>query len=234
MTTPVLFAGLVAIMSGLAGATLARHGDLAGSRRLWVVAAAALCYVVVPGVLAASGRLEPTGPLPLVMPLLLVINLTTVAVAFSPLGHRLATSLSLGALVGYQAFRFPLELLLHRLATAGEIPMVMTYTGRNFDIVTGLTAAVLGLWLVRGRVPIGLVMVWNVMGLLLLGTIMTIAVLASPGPLQRLTDGPPNLLPVTFPYVWPPTFLVQLALAGHLLAFRRLRAEATRGLSMAT
>jgi len=41
-----------------------------------------------------------------------------------------------------------------------------------------------------------------------------------------LFDGPPNTLPSAFPFVWLPTFLVQLALAGHLILFRRLRAEA--------
>lgn len=40
---------------------------------------------------------------------------------------------------------------------------------------------------------------------------------------RSFSDGPPNLLPSTFPYVWLPTFLVQLALFGHLLLFRRLR-----------
>ena len=52
---------------------------------------------------------------------------------------------------------------------------------------------------------------------------MTIAVLSTPVPFRRFLDDPPNLLPSLFPYVWLPTFLVQVALAGHVLVFRRLR-----------
>ena len=55
-----------------------------------------------------------------------------------------------------------------------------------------------------------------------IAAITTIAVLAAPVPFRLLTDGPPNTLPSTFPYVWLPCLLVQLALLGHLLVFRRL------------
>ncbi len=61
------------------------------------------------------------------------------------------------------------------------------------------------------------------MGLALLVNIVAIADLATPVPFRVFTEGPPNLLPGTFPYVWLPTVLVQLALVGHLLLFRRLR-----------
>jgi hypothetical protein len=42
--------------------------------------------------------------------------------------------------------------------------------------------------------------------------------------IPRFLDDPPNRLPSLFPYVWLPAFLVQVALAGHVLVFRRLRA----------
>ncbi len=177
MTTAALFVSLVAVMLVVAGVALVRHGGPGGRRALAVVAA---LHIALPAVLAATGRLEPTGGIPLVMPLILLIMIATVVLSLSPVGHGLATSLSLGTLVGYQVFRVPLELLLHRLATEGTIPVVMTYAGWNFDIVTGLTAAIVGLWLARGRVPAALVLAWNVMGLALLVIIVVIAVLAAP------------------------------------------------------
>lgn len=224
MATSTLFVILVGVMIALLQVALAGGGGPTAGGRWPRTLAVALLYLVLPAWLAMSGHLDAqVGPVPLAMPLILGLTVLTVAASFSAAGHRVATALPLAALVGLQVFRLPLELLLHRLAAAGEIPMVMTYAGWNFDIVTGLTALVLGLWLVRGRVPTALVLGWNVMGLVLLVTIVTISVLAAPGPLQRFTDGPPNLLPVCFPYVWLPTVLVQLALAGHLLVFRRLR-----------
>jgi hypothetical protein len=36
------------------------------------------------------------------------------------------------------------------------------------------------------------------------------------------TDTPPNPVPSTFPYIWLPSFLVQLALGSHLIVFRKL------------
>jgi hypothetical protein len=106
----------------------------------------------------------------------------------------------------------------------------MSYLGRNFDIVSGLTGGALGLWLLMGRpVSRGALLAWNLLGLLLLANIVAVAVLATPTPFRVFTDGPPNLLPSTVPFVWLPTFLVQLAVAGHLLVFRRLRASARAG-----
>jgi hypothetical protein len=63
---------------------------------------------------------------------------------------------------------------------------------------------------------------WNVLGLALLANIVAIAVLSTPT-LHRFPEGPPNVLPSTFPWVWLPSFLVQVALGSHLLVFRRLR-----------
>ncbi len=103
----------------------------------------------------------------------------------------------------------------------------MTYAGLNFDIVTGVTAALLGYLLLRGRASITATKAWNILGLLLLANIVGIAVLASPVPIHVAFEGPVNTLPSTFPFVWLPTVLVQLALLGHLLVFRRLRMDAS-------
>ena len=109
---------------------------------------------------------------------------------------------------------------------SGAIPVVMTYSGGNFVILSGLSAAVLGLVLLRRDLPARVLLAWNVMGLLLLINIVTVAILSTPLPFRVFTEGPPNLLPSTFPLVWLPTVLVQLALFGHRLLFRRLRSMA--------
>ena len=59
------------------------------------------------------------------------------------------------------------------------------------------------------------------LGLGLLLTIVSIAVMSIPGPL-RLFDGPPNVWIATVPFVWLPTMMVMAALLGHLLLRRRL------------
>ena len=222
--TSALFAVLVLTMVGLTCITLyLRGGDRSFGARVGPVVVLVRAYLIVPGVLALSGVLNQYEPVP--RPIVLVVALTalTLRVAFSPFGARLASSLSLASLVGFQFFRVPVELVLHRLAVEAVIPYVMTYVGWNFDILTGFSAAVLGFLLARRSIPRTVLLMWNVAGLLLLANIVAIAALAAPVPFQFFTDGPSNTLPSSFPYVWLPTVLVQLALFGHLLLFRRLR-----------
>lgn len=225
--TSVLFNGLVAVMVSLAGVALLRASvGESGSGRVWSrFLVFVLAYVVVPALLAASGWLDRYDPLP-APALVMVLGLTIITIGFvaSPSGERLALAIPTAALVGFQAFRVPVELLLHRLALEGAIPEVMTYAGRNFDIVAGVTGGILGLWLIRREIPPLILHLWNVGCLALLANIVTIAVLSTPVPFRSFTEGPPNVLPSTFPYVWLPTVLVQLALAGHLLLYRKLRA----------
>lgn len=216
--TTLLFVVLSLIMAGVGVAFLRRSGVAA-------VTVFLVGYLVVPAVLAGSGRLDQYDPLPApALLLILALTLGTVAAAFSPIGARVGSEQSLAVLVGYQCFRIPVELLLHRLNAAGVVPVQMTWTGRNFDIVSGVTALLLGWWISRrSDTPRGLVQAWNVLGLALLANIVAIAVLSTPTLFRQFPDGPANTLPSVFPFVWLPAILVQMALFGHLVLFRRLR-----------
>jgi hypothetical protein len=116
--------------------------------------------------------------------------------------------------------------MLHRAYEQGVIGVQMTWSGRNFDVVTGLGALVLGLWLWRRGeerpIPSAVIWAWNLLGLGLLVNIVTIAILSMPTPV-RAFDGPPNTFVAEFPWVWLPTVMVTAALFGHLLVARRLR-----------
>lgn len=57
----------------------------------------------------------------------------------------------LGALVAFQGFRLPLELVLHAWAEAGTIPATMTWTGQNVDILSGVAALVAAPFAARHR-----------------------------------------------------------------------------------
>jgi hypothetical protein len=142
-------------------------------------------------------------------------------IGYSRLGRQLAVCVPIAALVGVQAFRLPLELIMHRGFQQGFVPIQMTYAGRNFDIVTGVTAALLGAALLRVRVPRMVVLLWNVMGLVLLANVLTIAVLSMPM-LRRFGADRMNVWVAVPPFVWLPAVLVVAALAGHIIIFRRL------------
>jgi hypothetical protein len=196
--------------------------------RFGVMTIVLIFWLAVPAVLASRGVLDRYSPLPAPGFVLVgLITLGTVVLAFSAFGSRLAAGIPLAGLVGYQVFRVPLEWVLHKLYSEGVIPAQMTYAGQNFDVVTGVLAAALGLWLRAGHRTVWLVAAWNIIGLALLANIVTIAILSTPVPFRYFMNDPANLLPSTFPYVWLPTFLVQAALFGHLLVFRAISRSTT-------
>lgn len=168
--------------------------------------------------LAASGWLgDVSGLPPRMLRLAFAGFVLTLALGLSRRAQTLV-ALPVGWLVGAQAFRILVEVLLHGAYTAGLAPVHMTWSGRNFDIVTGVTALLLAP--VAGRLSRRLLLAWNTMGLALLIWVVGVAVLAFPTPFQRLK--PDNLWVVHFPYVWLPTVLVPAALLGHLVLFRKL------------
>ena len=124
-------------------------------------------------------------------------------------------------LVGYQAFRIPVEWFLDRLYHEGVAPIQMTFEGRNFDILSGLSALAVAALCARARhFPRGLVLIWSLLGATLLIHIVGIAVASAPGPMRVFHNEPANTFVTIPPVVWLPTFLVQAAWFGHLLVFR--------------
>jgi hypothetical protein len=220
MTTEALFVAVVLAVAALFTYAVLKTPDRG---RFGVLAMVLVLWLAVPAVLASRGLLDRYSPPPTPGFVLVgLLTLGTVVLAFSSFGSRLAAAIPLAGLVGYQVFRVPLEWVLHRLYAEGVIPVQMTYAGQNFDVVTGVLAAALALWLRAGHRTVWPVLAWNILGLALLLNIVTIAILSTPVPFRYFMNEPPNLLPSTFPYVWLPTFLVQAALFGHLLVFRAI------------
>lgn len=149
-----------------------------------------------------------------------------VAIAFSSLGGRLA-HLPVWTLVAAQAFRLPLEISMHALVARGIMPEQMSYTGRNFDVLTGASAIIVAGLVAAGVGGRRLVAVWNVMGFLLLVNIVVVAILSTP---KIAAFGPDRLNVFVFypPFVWLPAVLVLAALAGHLIVFRALSLRQAR------
>lgn len=165
----------------------------------------------------ASGRLAelPLRGLPIFFGGILVVSL---GAGLSPLGVRLAEAVPLTALVAFQAFRLPLELVLHAWAEQGTIPPTMTWTGQNFDVVAG-TVALLATPFVARRPGVA----WgaNLVGLALLLNVIRVAVLSSPLPFGW-GQQPPLLLAFHLPYALIGPICVGGALFGHVVLTRAL------------
>ncbi len=233
--SPAAVAGFTALVVAVVGTTIAAvpaaarsagEDEAAALQRRNRLAAGLAAWLAVTWLAAASGVLATFDRMP--PPLLPFMGLTAVAstiLAFSSLGGVLARGLPIAALVGFHAFRVPLEIILYQLSLDGVLPVQMTFDGMNYDIVSGLSAVAVALWAAWGRPPRAVLMAWNVLGLTLLLVIVTIAVLSAPVPFRVFMNEPANTIIATTPFVWLPTVLVQAAWIGHLLVFRRLGAR---------
>ena len=221
---PLLVAAM--FVFAFAWATRRPRGDATTSgRAVGRLIVGCIAWLVMTALLARSGVLArfDLRPPPFGMLVLALIGLA-LAIAFSGVGSRLVRTLPLWALVASQVFRFPLELLMHKAYAEGLMPVQMSYSGYNFDIVTGITAGALGAWLFVGRPPKWIVALWNLLGSLLLANIIAIAVLSTPV-FRAFGDKQVNVFVAYFPFVWLPAVLVTAALIGHLLVWRRLTAR---------
>lgn len=219
---PLLVAAAFVAACEWAGRTLGQ--DVAARRRRALrVSAAVLGWLILTALAAGSGILRRFDSTPPPFAALIVAVLVLgIGVPCSSLGTLLVRGLPLWALVGSQVFRFPLELLMHRAYVEGMMPVQMSYSGWNYDVVTGISAGLFGLWLARGSAPRVIVGAWNVLGLLLLANIVTIAILSTPL-FRWFGDDRLNTFVAYPPFVWLPAVLVTAALMGHILVWRRLR-----------
>jgi hypothetical protein len=102
----------------------------------------------------------------------------------------------------------------------------MTFEGRNFDILSGITAPIIYYLAFRdGKVNRALLIAWNLGALALLTNIVTIAVLAFPSPFQTVGLHQPNIGVTYFPYVWLPAVIVPIVFFCHVTSLWRLISE---------
>jgi hypothetical protein len=183
---------------------------------VWLGLTAALART---GVLMNFDRFPPPAGL-----LIMISFVLTTVLAFSPVGNALA-GIPIIWLIGFQVFRVAVEIFLDWGNHAGFVPPQMTLEGRNWDILTGLSAIPMAWAASRGIAGRTGILIWNIAGTLLLLNVMGVAALSTPTRLFAFPGQLPNTFVAHVPYVWLPTFLVQAAWFGHLLVFRRLRSS---------
>ncbi len=138
-------------------------------------------------------------------------------------GRNFIDSLNLKQLTLLHTIRIPVEIALYYLFIAKVIPQIMTFEGRNFDIVAGLTAPFIFYFgFIKNKISDKLLIVWNVISLSLLVNIIIIAFLSAKTPLQQFAFDQPNIALGHFPFNWLPSVIVPLVLFSHLTSLRQL------------
>jgi hypothetical protein len=131
--------------------------------------------------------------------------------------------LPLKTLTLLSVIRIAVEIVLMWLFHNRLIPQSMTFEGRNFDILSGLTAPLIFFLAFRGgRVNRPLLIVWNILALALLLNVVITAILAFPAIGSNLAPELQNRAVTFFPYVWLPTVVVPIVFFTHLASLWKL------------
>jgi len=150
-------------------------------------------------------------------------NLFAISMLFFGVGRKFIDSLDLQRLTFFHIIRVPVELLILWLFLENQMPQLMTFEGRNWDILSGITAPIIAFWAFREvKTHKNVLLVWNLICLGLLFNIVINAILSAPLPIQQQAFEQPNVGVLKFAANLLPSLIVPLVLFGHLAAITRL------------
>lgn len=149
--------------------------------------------------------------------------LTIILLFSTSQGRRFIDNLPLMHLTYLNIVRIPVEMVLFWLMLHKAVPVLMTFEGRNFDIIAGITAPFIAYFgITKKKIKRKVIVAWNITSLGLLINIVTNALFAAPSPIQKFAFEQPNIAILNFPFAWLPTFIVPVVLLGHLASIRQL------------
>ena len=119
--------------------------------------------------------------------------------------------------------RLPVEIVIFGLFTHKIIPELMTFEGRNYDILIGITAPIIGLLLLKQKISKKVLLIWNMIGLALVIFILFNGILSSELPFQQFGFEQPNIGINYFPFVLLPATIVPIVIWTHLSDIIKLK-----------
>ncbi len=183
-----------------------------------------IVYGLLQSLLAYTGFYTNTTSIPprfslVLLPALILILYTF----FSKKGRKFIDQLDIRYLTLLHSIRIVMEIILFLLFTYAVIPELMTFSGRNFDIIPGLTAPfVFYFAFVQNKIKKKGLLLWNFIGLFLILFIAFNGLLSAPLPIQQFGFDQPNIALMYFPYTLLPAIVVPLVIFSHLASIRQL------------
>ena len=184
-----------------------------------------IIWLAMTGILSFKKVFQDTSTIPprlmiVIAPAILFIILLLITKS----GRRFTDGIDLKKLTLVHIVRVPVEITLFMLSTHKLIPELMTFAGRNFDILSGISAPIVYFVCFKdSRLKNRkLLLIWNFVCLGLLLNIVINALLSAPFPFQQFAFDQPNVVILYFPFTWLPCFIVMIVLYSHLAAIRQL------------
>ncbi len=217
----LVIAILLAILVGLNYA-LNKLNSRKATRKVAVTGIVLVSWLGMQKFLASNGFFQDFSAMPPHILLVIIPSIIAIfIVAFSKGFRSILEAIPPQWLIGVQSFRILMEIILWMLFVNAIIPVQMSFEGRNFDVLTGLTAPFAAILFAKRNSKTGII-IWNIFGLVLLLNIVIIALLSTPSPMRYFMNEPANTVIGHWPFIWLPGFVVPFALAMHVLSLRKV------------
>jgi len=190
--------------------------------RIMIVAIPATIALFV-SIWSISGIMSTFEMFPLnFMPVLVLPLVTALILTFSGSFTEILKNIPAQNLIRIQTFRVFVEIILWMLVIDRALPIQMSFEGRNFDVLAGLSAPIIAWLASTNKISKTGLIIWNIACLGLLTNIVTIAILSTPTPIRVFMNEPANTIVANFPASWLPGLLVPLAYTLHFFSLRQL------------
>lgn len=181
-------------------------------------------WLLAQGILSWNGFYLNTFTMPPRFGLMIAPPILCLLILFIlPKGRKFLLSMDLRALHALHVVRIPVEFGLLWLFLYQLVPELMTFEGRNFDILSGITAPLIVLFaFVKNYMNRTMLIVWNVICLGLLFNIVINAIFSVPSPFQAQAFEQPNIGVLYFPINYLPGFIVPVVFYAHVISLFQL------------
>lgn len=184
-------------------------------------------WMTIQSAVAATGFFTVENSLPPRFLLLILLPIIGIITIFSTTkGKSFVDGFDLKTLTILHSTRVAIEMVLFWLFLNKVMPQLMTFEGRNFDLISGVTAPLVYYFgMAKRKMGAKTRLVWNFICVAILLFTVSNAILSAPTPLQKFGFDQPTIAVFYFPFVWLPGVVVPLVMFSHLISIRLLIKE---------
>lgn len=186
-----------------------------------------IVFTVLVAMLALNGvykttALPPRIALLAVLPVFILITYFFVSKSYKAVIASFPTSFT----IYFQSFRIAVELLIYAIVLQNLVPELVSFNGRNYDILAGLSAPVIGMLYNRGIIGKKILLLWNVLCLGLLANIVFIfmTLIAKPQ-IWGYATTPISMDFLTIPYIYIAAVFMPVAVFLHVMCIYKIRQQ---------